>query len=205
MDGTPRKIPRLNKLVVVNAFTQTSIKKKGERDDNKIGKEKNEFIVINSSSTSKIQHKSHSIVNQSKKGKAKTNEASISENYQHDSDFEDKIPIAKRLRLNTDSTSSEKSCKKDKEKNNHIGVRTLTSMYFLNATDKVLKVDFLRVFNEEGLIRSEHMFNMTMIYIISTFIFSSPPNNSHIPKDHFLCVESAQYSTYSWGNLSFFN
>ncbi|KAK4713475.1 hypothetical protein R3W88_019382 [Solanum pinnatisectum] len=75
------------------------------------------------------------------------------------------------------------------------------SRYFSNATDKVLKVDFLRVFNEEGLIRSEHMFNMMMIYIISTFILSSPPNNSHIPKDHFLCVESGQYSTYPWGNL----
>ncbi|KAH0661826.1 hypothetical protein KY285_026720 [Solanum tuberosum] len=70
---------------------------------------------------------------------------------------------------------------------------------------KVLKADFIRVFKEDGLIQEEDFFNMSMNYFISTFILSSPPQLSHIPKDHFLCVESGQYITYSWGNLSFFN
>ncbi|KAH0654423.1 hypothetical protein KY289_032101 [Solanum tuberosum] len=81
----------------------------------------------------------------------------------------------------------------------------LLSRYFPNVVDKVLKVDFIRVFKEDGLIQEEDFFNMSMIYFISTFILSSPPQLSHIPKDHFLCVESGQYITYPWGNLSFFN
>ncbi|KAK4716619.1 hypothetical protein R3W88_014957 [Solanum pinnatisectum] len=81
----------------------------------------------------------------------------------------------------------------------------LLSRYFPNASDKVLKAEFIRVFKEDRLIVEDDLFNMSMIYFISTFILSSPPKYSHIPKDYFLCVESGQYLSYSWGNLSFFN
>jgi len=58
----------------------------------------------------------------------------------------------------------------------------LLSHYFSNATDRVLKANFLRVFKEDGLIMEDDIFNMLMIYFINIFILSSPPKNSHIPK-----------------------
>uniref|UniRef100_A0A0V0HDU5 Putative ovule protein n=1 Tax=Solanum chacoense TaxID=4108 RepID=A0A0V0HDU5_SOLCH len=61
----------------------------------------------------------------------------------------------------------------------------LLSCYFSNASDKVLKFEFIRVFKEDGLIVEDDLFNMSMIYFISTFILSSPPKYSHISKDHF--------------------
>lgn len=52
-------------------FTQTAVNN-GERDDDKIDK-KNEFVLMNSSSNNKFQHKFGLILNQSKKGKEKMN------------------------------------------------------------------------------------------------------------------------------------
>lgn len=79
------------------------------------------------------------------------------------------------------------------------------SLYFLNSSGKVLKNDVVRVCKEEGLIKDEDIFNMTIIYFISTFILSSPPNLSSFTKDDFYLVESGHYSSNPWGNLSFYD
>ncbi|KAK4713494.1 hypothetical protein R3W88_019401 [Solanum pinnatisectum] len=47
--------------------------------------------------------------------------------------------------------------------------------YFPNAIDKVLEADFIRLFKEDGLILEEDYFDMSRIYLISTYILSSPP------------------------------
>ncbi|KAK6778004.1 hypothetical protein RDI58_024722 [Solanum bulbocastanum] len=122
MDRSSRKSTRLNKSAVVvdsppvicsrssfelNEFTQSPINE-GIRDDNKISKGINECVVNNSSSTNKVQQKMNFIVNTNRKGKEKV----IEKNYPHDNNFEDEIPIAKRLRLNNDPQLSVKSCLK---------------------------------------------------------------------------------------------
>ncbi|KAK4724346.1 hypothetical protein R3W88_027125 [Solanum pinnatisectum] len=123
MDRTLRKSTRLNKSVVVvdsppvicsrssfelNEFTQSPINE-GIRGDNKISKGSIECVVNNSSSTSKVHQKMNFIVNTNRKGKEKVIEASVEKNYPHDNNFEDEIPIAKRLRLNNDRQLSVKS------------------------------------------------------------------------------------------------
>ncbi|KAH0733336.1 hypothetical protein KY289_004524 [Solanum tuberosum] len=283
MEKTPRKSPRLNKSVVIVDSPPISSRPSGIS---------NEFIVINSSSSYKVQQKDDYGADTKSKGKEKL----VEDHYPHDSDFEDGIPLSKRLRVNNDQYSKNvdggsvskgmnglskkwtrfvnnkrkkasqvplKIKKKQSRwcsyvnvnvfvditkllekigsvhlfkespfgyllglsqlkvqpqiirclvhhlannrddmfvfdingKEMHFGLREflnstfkLLSRYFPNAVDKVLKADFIRVFKEDG-----------------TFILSSPPQLSHIPKDHFLCVESGQYITYLWGNLSFFN
>ncbi|KAH0670369.1 hypothetical protein KY289_024862 [Solanum tuberosum] len=317
MEKTPRKSPRLNKSVVIVDSPSISSRPSGRSND---------FIVINSSSSYKVQKKDDYGADTKSKGKEKL----VEDHYPHDSDFEDDIPLSKRLRVNHDQYSKnvdggsvskgmnglsqkwtrfvnnkrkkasqvplkikkKQSCwcsyvnvnvfvniTKLLEKigsvhlfkespfgyllglsqlkvqpqiirclvhhlaNNwddmfvfdingkemHFGLREflvitgfkcggcmvfdhdqnstskLLSRYFPNVVDKVLKADFIRVFKEDGLIQEEDFFNMSISYFISTFILSSPPQLSHIPKDHFLCVESGQYITYPWGNLSFFN
>ncbi|KAL3354161.1 hypothetical protein AABB24_018691 [Solanum stoloniferum] len=308
MEKTPRKSPRLNKSVVIVDSPPISSRPSGRS---------NEFIVINSSSSYKVQQKDDYGADTKSKGKEKL----VEDHYPHDSDFEDDIPLSKRLRVNNDQDSKNvdgdsvskgmnglskkwtrfvnnkrkkasqvplKIKKKQSRwcsyvnvnvfvditkllekigsvhlfkkspfgyllglsqlkvqpqiirclvhhlannrddmfvfdingKEMHFGLREflvitgfkcrgcmvfdhdqnstskLLSRYFPNAVDKVLKADFIRVFKEDELIQEEDFFNMSMIYFISTFILSSPPQLSHIPKDHFLCVESGQYITY---------
>lgn len=48
--------------------------------------------------------------------------------------------------------------------------------HFSNAIDKVLKINFKESFNEAGLIIKEDFLNMSIIYLISTFILSSSTN-----------------------------
>lgn len=60
----------------------------------------------------RFNKKSDSIVNTNKKGKEKVVEASVDKNYPRDSNFEDEIPITKRLRLNNDPQLTVKSCLK---------------------------------------------------------------------------------------------
>ncbi|KAH0642527.1 hypothetical protein KY290_034109 [Solanum tuberosum] len=198
MEKTPRKSLRLKKFVVVVDSPPISCSRPSGRT--------NECIVINSSSSYKVQQKDDYGADTKSKGKEKL----LEDHYPHDNDFEDEIPLSKRLRVNNDQ-----DLKNVDGGSVSKGMNDLSQKWtrFINnkrkkATQvplKVLEADFIRVFKEGGLIQKEDFFNMSMIYFISTFILSSPPQLSHIPKDHFLCVESGQYITYPWGNFSFFN
>ncbi|KAH0714139.1 hypothetical protein KY284_007044 [Solanum tuberosum] len=90
MEKTPRKSPRLNKFVVVVDSPQISSSRPSGRS--------NECIVINSSSSYKVQQKDDFGADTKLKGKEKLVEV----HYPHDSDFEDEIPLSKRLRVNND-------------------------------------------------------------------------------------------------------
>ncbi|KAK4737136.1 hypothetical protein R3W88_000833 [Solanum pinnatisectum] len=137
------------------------------------------------------------------KGKEKLLEV----HYPHDSDFEDEIPMSNRLRVNNDQCS--KGVDGVSGSKGVIGVKlkgvSMVSKKRKKTTQppKVFKADFIRVFNEDGLILEEDFFNMSMIYLISTFILSYPPKYSHIPKDHFLWVESGQYITQMEKDLDY--
>ncbi|KAL3356508.1 hypothetical protein AABB24_017262 [Solanum stoloniferum] len=197
MEKTPRKSPRLNKSVVIVDSPPISSRPSGRS---------NEFIVINSSSSYKVQQKDYCGADTKSKGKEKL----VEDHYPHDNDFEDDIPLSKRLRVNNDQYSKNVDGGSVSKGMNGLSQKwtRFVNNKRKNASQvplKVLKADFIRVFKEDGLIQEEDFFNMSMIYFISTFILSSPPQLSHIPKDHFLCVESGQYITYPWGNLSFFN
>ncbi|KAL3375129.1 hypothetical protein AABB24_006565 [Solanum stoloniferum] len=197
MEKTPRKSPRLNKSVVIVDSQPISSRPSGRSND---------FIVINYSSSYKVKKKDDYGADTKSKGKEKL----VDDHYPHDSDFEDDIPFSKRLRVNHDQyTKNVDGGSVSKGMN---GLSQKWTRFVNNKRKKasqvplkVLKADFIRVFKEDGLIQEEDFFNMSMIYFISTFILSSPPQLSHIPKDHFLCVESGQYITYPWGNLSFYN
>ncbi|KAH0755523.1 hypothetical protein KY290_025793 [Solanum tuberosum] len=197
MEKTPRKSPRLNKSVVIVDSPSISSRPSGRSND---------FIVINSSSSYKVQKKDDYGADTKSKGKEKL----VEDHYPHDSDFEDDIPLSKRLRVNHDQYS--KNVDGGSVSKGMNGLSQKWTRFVNNKRKKasqvplkVLKADFIRVFKEDGLIQEEDFFNMSISYFISTFILSSPPQLSHIPKDHFLCVESGQYITYPWGNLSFFN
>ncbi|WMV31177.1 hypothetical protein MTR67_024562 [Solanum verrucosum] len=92
MEKTPRKSPRLNKSVVIVDSPPISSRPSGRS---------NEFIVINSSSSYKVQQKDDYGADTKSKGKEKL----VEDHYPHDSDFEDDIPLSKRLRVNNDQYS----------------------------------------------------------------------------------------------------
>uniref|UniRef100_M1AEU9 Ulp1 protease family, C-terminal catalytic domain containing protein n=1 Tax=Solanum tuberosum TaxID=4113 RepID=M1AEU9_SOLTU len=90
MEKTPCKSPRLNKFVVVVDSPSISCSRPSGRS--------NECIVINSSSSYKVQQKDDYGADTKSKGKEKL----VKDHYQDDSDFEDEIPLSKRLRVNND-------------------------------------------------------------------------------------------------------
>ncbi|KAH0685660.1 hypothetical protein KY290_017181 [Solanum tuberosum] len=90
MEKTPRKIPRLNKFVVVVGSSLISCSRPYGRN--------NECIVINSSSSYKVQQKDDYGDETKSKGKEKL----LEDHYPLDNDFEDEIPLSKRLRVNKD-------------------------------------------------------------------------------------------------------
>ncbi|KAG5579301.1 hypothetical protein H5410_049928 [Solanum commersonii] len=90
MEKTPRKSPRLNKSVVVIDIPPISCSRPSSRS--------NECIVINSSSSYKVQQKDDYGADTKSKGKEKL----LEDHYPHDNDFEDEIPLSKRLRVNND-------------------------------------------------------------------------------------------------------
>jgi len=89
MEKTPRKSPRLNKSVVIVDSPPISSRPSGRS---------NECIVINSSSSYKVQQKDDYGADTKSKGKEKL----VEDHYPHDNDFEDEIPLSKRLRVNND-------------------------------------------------------------------------------------------------------
>ncbi|KAH0642017.1 hypothetical protein KY285_032879 [Solanum tuberosum] len=92
MEKTPRKSLRLNKSVVIVDSPLISSRPSGRS---------NEFIVINSSSSYKVQQKDDYGADTKSKGKEKL----VEDHYPHDNDFEDDIPLSKRLRVNNDQYS----------------------------------------------------------------------------------------------------
>ncbi|KAG5617577.1 hypothetical protein H5410_017401 [Solanum commersonii] len=174
------KSPRFNKYVVIVDSPPISSRPSGRS---------NECIVINSSSSYKVQQKDDYGADTKWKGKEKL----VEDHYPHDSDFEDDIPLSKRLRVNNDQDS--KNVDGGSVSKGMNGLSQKWTRFVNNKRKKASQVP----------LKEEDFFNMSMIYLISTFILSSPLQLSHIPKDHFLCVESGQYITYPWGNLSFFN
>ncbi|KAH0647245.1 hypothetical protein KY290_033235 [Solanum tuberosum] len=96
MEKTPRKSPRLNKYVVIVDSPPIISRPSGRS---------NEFIVINSSSSYKVQQKDVYAADTKSKGKGKL----VEDHYPHESDFEDDIPLSKRLRVNNDQDSKEKA------------------------------------------------------------------------------------------------
>jgi len=90
MEKTPRKSLRLNKSVVVIDIPPISCSRPSGRS--------NECIVINSSSSYKVQQKDDYGADTKSKGKEKL----LEDHYPHDNDFEDEIPLSKRLRVNND-------------------------------------------------------------------------------------------------------
>ncbi|KAH0661808.1 hypothetical protein KY284_026739 [Solanum tuberosum] len=94
MKKTPRKIPRLNKSVVVVDSPPISCSTQSGRT--------NECIVINSSSSYKVQQKDDYGADTKSKGKEKL----LEDHYPHDIDFEDEISLSKRLRGEEKSSRS---------------------------------------------------------------------------------------------------
>uniref|UniRef100_M1AIU8 Ulp1 protease family, C-terminal catalytic domain containing protein n=1 Tax=Solanum tuberosum TaxID=4113 RepID=M1AIU8_SOLTU len=92
MEKTPRKSPRLNKSVGIVDSPPISSRPSGRSND---------FIVINSSSSYKVQKKDDYGADTKSKGKEKL----VEDHYPYDSDFEDDIPLSKRLRVNHDQYS----------------------------------------------------------------------------------------------------
>ncbi|KAG5577124.1 hypothetical protein H5410_057258 [Solanum commersonii] len=90
MEKTPRKSSRLNKSMVVVDSPPISCSRPSGRT--------NECIVINSSSSYKVQQKDDYGADTKSKGKEKL----LEDHYPHDRDFEDEIPLSKRLRVNND-------------------------------------------------------------------------------------------------------
>ncbi|KAH0691669.1 hypothetical protein KY289_019027 [Solanum tuberosum] len=167
MEKTPRKSPRLNKSVVIVDSPPISSRPSGRS---------NEFIVINYSSSYKVQQKDDYGADTKSKGKEKL----VEDHYPHDSDFEDDIPLSKRLRVNNDQDSKNvdggsvskgmnglrqkwtRFVNNKRKKASQVPLKNSTSKllscYFPNVVDKVLKADFIRVFKEDGLIQEEDFF-----------------------------------------------
>ncbi|KAG5600053.1 hypothetical protein H5410_031423 [Solanum commersonii] len=106
MEKTPSKSPRLNKFVVVVDSPPISCSRQSGRT--------NECIVINSSSSYKVQQKDDYGADTKSKGKEKL----LEDHYPHDIDFEDEIPLSKRLRVNNDQDLKGLSKKWDRLINN---------------------------------------------------------------------------------------
>uniref|UniRef100_M0ZPS6 Ulp1 protease family, C-terminal catalytic domain containing protein n=1 Tax=Solanum tuberosum TaxID=4113 RepID=M0ZPS6_SOLTU len=104
MEKTPRKSPILNKSVIIVDSPPVSSRPSGSS---------NECIVINSSLTYKVQQKDDYGADTKSKGKKKL----VEDHYPHDSDFEDDIPLSKRLRVNNDQDSKVRNELEKFEKN----------------------------------------------------------------------------------------
>ncbi|KAK6795352.1 hypothetical protein RDI58_008805 [Solanum bulbocastanum] len=90
MEKTRHKSPKLNKSMVVVDCPPISCSRPSGRTI--------ECIVINSSSSYKVQQKDDYGANTKSKGKEKL----LEDHYPHDNDFKDEIPLSKILRVNND-------------------------------------------------------------------------------------------------------
>ncbi|XP_060195945.1 uncharacterized protein LOC132625148 [Lycium barbarum] len=84
----------------------------------------------------------------------------------------------------------------------HNSPNRLMNSYFPNQ-QRVLKSELISFYEGSICVGDDDLVKISILYFISTFLFSTEPSKSYVSRRHFDLVESGEYRNYPWGNDCF--